>query len=771
MPSVPPSYIDATAEHDIQTLCSPPKLQKYRFVERKSRSILWSLATVGLFLGLLIFFLFSREKIENFDHFVSLKGSSPDFIGRKKVLEELCKQLTNPSAEEFQQSAKIKVLWGKGGFGKSETAIQFGNLYQSHFSFIWTLLCDSQEHLEQGYRDLAEKLGILNPKESPQKTKEKVHLFLENHTFKLPYLLIYDNVEDDTIDYPQRGGAILITSQKKVLNPEYLIEVPVFSHEESIALLEKITQECRSEAMVQLAKDLDGIPLLVNSAAHYIKATPGCSVADYHTLFTTCCQEKYGPLWQHTDVNKRYCKSLAASWLFPLKSLERDNPLALQWLYLCGYLYRESIPEDWITDWLVGRTDLSLEIVKKEILKSLQAYGLIRYEGDSKTFSLHPFFQQILRENRKNEIDTDLAQAVDLLIKHGKDYHFLQMSTWRQGWLYYLHASEIRRHLNHLSNQIESVKKATIIETIGFWGLYNHRFLDSLDALKEALVLRQSNDMSLEIGAIYQSMSWDLFKLGRYSEGLEYCKKAAVIQELHFDKAPLHITHTLNTQGLILYEMGEYEACLQCHEKALAIRKQQGGDKFFGCSLHNIAICLGKMGRHQEALDLFEQVHVLDQKFLGKDHPLSLYTFVCKGDTFADQRDFKKALNLLQKIERKYPKEHADLAPLWNGMGRCYLELREYKKAKTFFKKALHLAEHYFGKNNPSVVTAYQGIGWSYIKTNNFKKGLKFLSDAREIGDLLYADAPRKKCQISDSFNSALEQEKCVGSKKVCFRF
>jgi hypothetical protein len=62
-------------------------------------------------------------------------------------------------------------------------------------------------------------------------------LFLENSTLKLPWLLIYDDVVEGSIDYPQRGGAVIITSQKKVVNPKFLLEVEPFSRKESLALL------------------------------------------------------------------------------------------------------------------------------------------------------------------------------------------------------------------------------------------------------------------------------------------------------------------------------------------------------------------------------------------------------------------------------------------------------------------------------------------------------------------------------------------------------
>ncbi len=82
--------------------------------------------------------------------------------------------------------------------------------------------------------------------------------------------MIFDNIEKELIDYPQRGGVILFTSQKKILNPGYLLEIPSLSQDESIQLLEKITGEKRGKKMEQLVEDLQRIPLLINYAAHYI---------------------------------------------------------------------------------------------------------------------------------------------------------------------------------------------------------------------------------------------------------------------------------------------------------------------------------------------------------------------------------------------------------------------------------------------------------------------------------------------------------------------
>ncbi len=621
MPGIPHSFHDNDLKDKIEDLCRIPELKK--FASKKPRGKFLFVVILVLFTSVLIgFILLKTQPTEKY--FSYLKGPLPDFIGREKYLEILHRDLLQ---KDFHNNLHIKIVWGKGGMGKTELAREFAYRYRSNFSFIWTFYCDNQEQIDQGYRDLAKMLNILNPQDSLNRIKEVVHLYLENHPFKRPWLLIYDNTEKE-FSYPQRGGSILVTSQLQLLNPEFLLEVEPFSQQESLELLEKITSEKKGKPMELLAHDLEYLPILINYAGHYIKSTPGCNTSEYRKLFSERLIGKEGPLWIEMDVNLRYVKSLATSWQLSLNSLEKTNPLAIQWLFLCSYLYPEHICEKWIDDWLMDKMPdktQSIVLERKKIWKILQNRGLVSYEDKTKTFSIHRFLQFIIRENRKNHLEADLSQAISTLVNNAEGSLFLDQILWEEANFWYYHACEVRKWLLqcNLPSWSHKDKKNCFLlfNAIADWCNSNSHFEEALLSFEKCLSFKPEilAENSPEIGRVYSQMSWTLFILFRRKEALNTCQKAEEIQRVFSGDAVLQYAETLEFIGFFLARNEKHEESLGYYRRALKIHLESLG--WFGDIENNLDSMLkyikeigkqitsfDKEGHHSEALKLCDRI-------------------------------------------------------------------------------------------------------------------------------------------------------------------
>lgn len=841
MPGIPPSsnqWQDSShLETSIEELVRPPHLQKISTKSNPFRSsLIYTLKSlfknryVTLFLGLtfivaLSMGFFTQRTSPKHTYLTYLKGPCPDFIGRQKYLDILYKDLLrSPNQTDFRRCIRIKALWGKGGLGKSEIAREFASRFRSSFSLIWTFYCDSQEHMDQGYRDLAEKLGISSSNESMETIKEKVHFHLDNHPFELPWLLIFDNVEKE-FSIPQRGGSILVTSQKQVLNPEFRLEVEPFTNQESLELLEKITDENRGAAMEQLVKDLQGIPLLIYYAAHYIKATPGCSAVEYQKLFAEHLPEKEGPLWIEMDVNRRYFKSLAASWQFPLNSLEKENPLALKWLFVCSYLYPEYICEEWIDDWLAQNGQLNSaqtsnsplpverdhDIERKEILKALQTYGVIQYEKTSKTFSMHRFFQYMIRESRKNHRQEDLSQVLSLLAQHARDYQFSEYSSWKQGQLWYLHACEAQKWLPgqiRFTKEIK-IKEMQLYEGIGNWCNGNNNFKDALCAYETVLDLKKSilDRNSPLIGKTYTDIASILDILSRPAEALQACEKAEALQAHLYEES---YALTLMIKGQILCQIGKYEEALQCHERSLKIRLENLGGSYdnlerflnnlktdatqitervthlrqqgqipkalqlnekiidIGRSLYYMSDCYLKLQKPHRALEITDKVLEIYREMLDIQHPYLAWISMKKADCILELGSYQQALDLYQEalsfLTALRGNNHIDLAVCWNQIGNCHYRMNKFKEARKAFKNGLHLSLKYEGKKSYATLDARHGLGCSYFKDSHIKRGLRCLLNELRTSAEVYQNTPKVVTLLED-FNALLKEASAKAGK------
>jgi tetratricopeptide (TPR) repeat protein len=762
------SQVEFTGSRAGSSPVKPVKLKR----QQKKRIVFYLVLLISL-LSLWGAFSLQKKSLLQKNEIVFLKASCPDFIGRKKHLDLLYNGLiAGRNHKDFYNQIKIKVLWGKGGYGKSELAIEFANRYLSEFSLVWTFSCDNQQQIDRGYHDLAEKLGLGDLQESLGSIKDKVHFYLENHSFDRPWLLIFDNVEEDFIDYPQRGGVILVTSQQKILNPEYHLEVEPFSKEESVGLLKKITQQSQETPMEELAQDLEGIPLLINYAAHYIKSTPGCNVEEYQRLFSANFLEKEGPLWKEMDVNRRYSKSLAASWEFPLKSLQKKDPDALEWLLVCSYLYPENISEDWIEEWMAEKAPFDKSLLKarsRRILQVLLSFGIIRYEEKTRTFSLHRFLQSMIRENRKDHLEKDLASALSLLSNHAKDYTYAEFFSWDLGKIWYSHACEVKKwllaHQSSFSDSSLRSKEALLYEGMANWCTSNYLYKEALEDNLKVIEIRKSiqGETSLEVGRAQQRAAWVLIKLSRYNEAFNFCSQAEKTLCSFQTENPLDYAAVLLTKGRILDKQGSYEEALKLYEEVLPVHIEKFGEIHgeVGKIQNLMSMCLCKMGRYPEALNLIEKVLKIDLEIYQKHQIFFARDLKDKARILCESGECAKALKFFeQSLSIFIPlrgKKHGDLVYPWEGIGWCYLQLKKYDQARTAFDKALQNALEPYGENASVVIRIYNGLGWSYLNERKVEESLKYFKIELQRSAKIYQNNPKMVINLKD-FEKALKE-------------
>jgi tetratricopeptide (TPR) repeat protein len=519
--------------------------------------------------------------------------------------------------------------------------------------------------------------------------------------------------------------------------------------EESIELLENITGEEPSSSMEALARDLECIPLLMNYAAHYIKATPGCTTEDYLNLFCHHLFEKAGPLWKEMDVNRRYLKSLASSWQFSLKALEKDNPRALEWLYVCSYLYPENIPETWIDDWLSSKEENSgqpFEIIRKTILQALQNYGIIHFQEESRTFSLHRFFLYMIRESRQTHIPEDLRSAYNLLSMHTHDYNYFQSLSWETGKNWHTHACEFIQWMNkypeYFSDPVSLNNKANFFTALARWNMFNYHFSKAIDDFYQALFIYKSltNELSPQYAFNHAWIGFSHFGLGHLREALRILSEVEDILRTSINERPLELTSFLDVKGMCHFELHEYDVALRNLQEGLQINLNYQGnqhvkglfsfDTMTSCLLGNIGRCLRDMGRYEEALNYFERALPLLNKTCGKGHPYYLLYTAEKAYLDIKMGSPKKALQLIQDTLREYAalngKEFGEQTVVWYVMGQAYLHLNDLKKAREMFIKTRSMSLQYFGEDFFMLRRAYHGMSHVYFKEKNVKKGLKY---------------------------------------------
>ncbi|KAI0104343.1 hypothetical protein GGR51DRAFT_522349 [Nemania sp. FL0031] len=208
---------------------------------------------------------------------------NPLFHARQEVLEELRGNL-NHSGQG--RSLRTAALWGLGGVGKSQIALEFAHQHAAAgCQIILWIACETESEIASSFNKAANQLQVpgLLPSNTPDQNQHLVLRFLQ--TTHIQWLLIFDNVEDQDIlarSRPVAGdGAILVTCRSESTAASTCArttEISPFTTEEGSELLLKVVgQPCTptprdKECAMQLTQRLGGLALALDLTGKQIRA-------------------------------------------------------------------------------------------------------------------------------------------------------------------------------------------------------------------------------------------------------------------------------------------------------------------------------------------------------------------------------------------------------------------------------------------------------------------------------------------------------------------
>ncbi|EGO57041.1 hypothetical protein NEUTE1DRAFT_84701 [Neurospora tetrasperma FGSC 2508] len=303
-----------------------------------------------------------------------------DFIERPYITEWLEKTLKNPGSRA--------ALWGLGGIGKSQFAIRYAQdvKHRSPETFIFWIYARTRDLFITGYREIAEKLGLLPDPSQPDDTVLRaVRDWCRQNK---QWLMILDNADDVAIfkntttsgdSASEDGSAIkaqplseflpcgqtgnlLVTSRDKaaahfLAGHRNAREVPAMTEHEAIQLLRKKLGDYNDEdCEVALVQALDCIPLAITQAASYIafEADTGLTTpATYLELFRMSDQERVSLLSEVT-VDDPFREpgtspAVVTTWKITFSRIKETNANAAWLLSLMSFFHNQGIPH-WILE-------------------------------------------------------------------------------------------------------------------------------------------------------------------------------------------------------------------------------------------------------------------------------------------------------------------------------------------------------------------------------------------------------------------------------------
>ena len=272
--------------------------------------------------------------------------------------------------------------------------------------------------------------------------------------------------------------------------------------------------------------------------------------------------------------------------------------------------------------------------------------------------------------------------------------------------------------------QCFSVASERLDDREGTWALLAGRYWNLVGQAQMALTYHlrmlqkreQNMPDSAELATACNDLAATYGALGDHERALEYMLKALGIWEKKLPPDHPDLARSYSNVAYTYGELGDHEKELEYNLKALGIREKKllSDHPDLATSYNNVAVTYGELGDHEKELEYNLKALGIREKKLPPDHPdLALscnnvaYTYGALGD---HEKQLEYNLKALVILEKKLPPDHPDLATSYNNIGVTYAYLDEYQRALEYLEKALAIREKKLHAGHPDTESTRRSI-------------------------------------------------------------
>ncbi|KAL4895527.1 violaceus kinesin [Aspergillus ambiguus] len=636
-------------------------------------------------------------------------------VGREKEItkiESLIDQTNGPS--------RIAIC-GLGGIGKTQISLEVAYRMRQrdpNCSIFW-IACSSYETVEQGYSDVAQRLGLQD--QMLADAKERVKTFLsQNHADK--WLLIFDNADDldmwikgnHTVPALKRflpqsqHGRILFTTRN----------LPELEMGASIEMLENSLvhhDQCNSKMEVaELVEQLACLPLAITQAAAYINENETV-ISTYTKLLQAQESRVIELLSEDFEDEGRYETSrnpIAATWWISFQQIQHLNPLAADYLQFIACINPRDIPQS-----LLPQPASENERIKA--IGILTAYSFVKIQTKSDFLSMHRLVHLATRNwLRKNErFCPQLAKTAHRLNEIFPNSNDCNRTLWREylpHCLLLIQEDEFRKDPGDYIDLLERIGRCLYHD-----GRFNEaEKIDSQTLETQMILLGPEHPHTLasmgNLALTYQSQ-------GRWKEAEEREIQVLKIRKQVLGPDHLDTIISMGNLALTYQNQNRLKEAEELQTQVMEIRKQVLGPE------HPDTLTR----RWKEAEELGLVVSRTQNQVLGSDHPHTLISMENLAMTYQNQQRWTEAEDLeaivVQSRKIVLGARHPKTLISMGTLASIYLAEGRWKEAEELGVQVLEICQEVMGPSHPDTRASMNNLAMAYQNQGRWK-------DAEEVG-------------------------------------
>lgn len=264
--------------------------------------------------------------------------------------------------------------------------------------------------------------------------------------------------------------------------------------------------------------------------------------------------------------------------------------------------------------------------------------------------------------------------------------------------------------------------------TVGYSYYYNYEFNKALQIFEEgeqkALLKKDTTVQSKFLNAI--AMCYE--QLAEYKKAILYYTKTLAIDKLLKDSVGMPIS--LGNLAIVYSQMGKIDSAIILQKEAIFIREKQNTPKVH-TNYNNLGTYYHKLGRYDLAIENYLKAAKIRKE--QKLFDLEAATFANLSSLFSDLNDHNNCILYAKKSEEIFIREGLEnqLGQLYSTIGVEYYRVKNYKKAKKYFNKAIE-KHNAIGSNSLKSIDLHN-LATVYDDLNQLQKAYSLYREALQI--------------------------------------
>lgn len=663
------------------------------------------------------------------------------FTGRRNLLSVLRTMLCRENAQAWNHRI---ALYGLGGVGKTQLALEYVHSQKDSYDRIYWINAASEEAIISGFQQIASQTHWVHQKAALQ-PKEVIAIVLKQLRERENWLFVFDNLDDfELLDncLPDVGSNkhTLITTRNPNCHqiPAEGLEVGVLDIDDATDfLLTRSNVTPAPPAKIEafnIVKELGCLPLAVEQAAAYIRET----LKDIFKYLSSYRRSQRSHHERLSKANRTYYeKSIATTWSMSFLQLSKD---ASNLLRVLSFLNPDGILTDFLNAGQEGLCKPLNEIFEDidrlcEALGELERFSLIRRQDEAnggELIIMHRLVQSVIRDDLSVELFAGMqANAVRLCIYGFPEGDFQHHPT----------LVRCRRFYGQVIGLISTIKDAQhvklgcLLHRLGVFLVADGKFSEAVIILERArnIMDRILEKESPQILRAATDLAWAYCESGRLQDSLDLAEKVLTIRQVLDGEE--HSEATLSIMGGVagLYcSQGRYNLAAEMQRKVVDKSKSLLGTDHRDTlrAVEALSLIYVLQGLWSAAAELQEEVLESRRRVFGDDSLLTFAAMTNLAGIYQYQGRFETARMLTEStVEARLRLLGDHPWTFWAQMslGTVWAECSRFQDSRKMLLHASDGLAATLGTEHPMTLIAMANLGYGYSDQRIFDKSIQVL--------------------------------------------